>query len=68
MCGEERERFVVPLIYDSFVDSICSLTRDQTHNLGVLGQQSNQLSYPARASPHVLKGYTFSSDCLFYHD
>ena len=28
---------------------ICALTRDQTHNLGVLGQCSNQLSYLARA-------------------
>ena len=26
----------------------CALTRDQSHNLGVLGLCSNQLSYPAR--------------------
>ena len=28
---------------------VCALTRDQTHNLGVSRQCSNQLSYPARA-------------------
>ena len=27
---------------------ICALTRDQTHNLGLSGQHSNQQSYPAR--------------------
>ena len=29
---------------------LCSLTRNQTQNLGVLGQCSKQLSYPTRAS------------------
>ena len=28
---------------------VCSLTRDQTYNLGISGQYSNQLSYLARA-------------------
>ena len=28
---------------------VCALTGDQTHNLSVLGQRSNKLSYPARA-------------------
>ena len=28
---------------------VCALTRDQTHNLGVRGQLSNQMSYQARA-------------------
>ena len=29
---------------------LCPLTRDQTHNLSVLGRHSSQLSYPARAN------------------
>ena len=33
---------------------VCALTGDWTHNLGVLGWCSNQLSYPARASHHFL--------------
>ena len=51
----EREReitFVVLLIY-AFLHRlllVCALTGDQTHNLGVLGQYSNQLNCPARAS------------------
>ena len=34
----------------SLLDLIYALTRDQTHNLGALGQHSNQLSYPARSN------------------
>ena len=29
---------------------VCALTGDQTHNLGISGRYSNQLSYPARAT------------------
>ena len=48
--GRERERdqFVVSLnlcIHQLIL--VCALTRDQTHNLGVSRQCSNQLSYPA---------------------
>ena len=50
----ERDRnidlFFHPFLL-SLVDSWCALTGDQTHNLGVLGQRSNQLSHPVRA-PH----------------
>ena len=40
---------------------LCALTRDQTHNLGVLGRRSNQMSYPARA-----KGVIERNSCLLY--
>lgn len=28
--------------------NVCAPTRDQTQNLGILGQHSNQLNYPAK--------------------
>ena len=37
---------------------VCALTRDQTPKLGVSGQCSNQLSYPARA---ILKFFNLNS-------
>ena len=44
----ERERpwFVIPLIH--WLIFICAFTRGQTHNLGISGWCSNQLSYLAR--------------------
>ena len=37
---------------------VCALTGDQTHNLGILGQHSNHLSYPSRAEiSHFLKRF-----------
>ena len=45
--GKERnaDLFAFPLITHSLVDIlVCALTRDHTHNLGVLGWHSNQLT------------------------
>ena len=33
---------------------VCAPTRDRTHNRGVLGRNSNQMSYPARAKAYYL--------------
>ena len=44
----DRHWFVVPLRIHWLI-LLCSLIRDQTHNLGTSGWCSNQLSYPARA-------------------
>ena len=43
--GRERHQFAVPLIY-AFTDALMG---DQAHNLGILGQHSNQLNYTTRA-------------------
>ena len=45
---EEREEnidFVVQLIYILWWLLICALTSDQTCNLGIWGERSNQVSY-----------------------
>ena len=39
-------------LYIHWLILICALTGDQTHNLGVLGQHSNQLNHPDRKN-HV---------------
>ena len=38
---------------------VCALNGDRAHNLGVLGQCSNQLSYPVRAPSSLLKEIFF---------
>ena len=54
--GGETDRQIDTPIYCStylcihWLILVCALTRDQTHNLGVLGRCSNQLSHPVRAS------------------
>ena len=49
---EKKHHFVVPLIC-AFIGSffLCSLTGDQTCNLGILAQHSTQLSFPSRDIP-----------------
>ena len=49
--GRERETSICRSTYLClrWLLVCCALTRDQTHNLSVLGWCSNQLSYPARA-------------------
>ena len=53
---EERETSICCSIYlrIHWLILVCALTRDQTHNLGVSGWCSNQLSYLARANWHFL--------------
>ena len=58
MGGRERDGqtdvgLLFQLLMLSLVLPAWALTRDRTHNIGVLGQCSNQLSYPARANKHL---------------
>ena len=54
----ERERvtsnLTSPYLCIHWLILVCALTGDQTHNLGILGQHSNQLSYPDKAKSFLI--------------
>ena len=47
--GEGNINLLFYLCIHSLIDSCICLTGDRTCNLGIMGQCSNQLSYPCRA-------------------
>ena len=42
--------FTYSYVFIHWLTMVCALTGVRTYNLGVSGQSSNQLSYPARAA------------------
>ena len=55
--GRERE---IDLLFHLFKHSSCALTRDWTHDHGVSGWRSNQLSHPTRDTTHFWNSKTFT--------
>lgn len=50
---EREEETNIDLLFHLF-NMVCALMGDWTHNLGMSGQHSNQLGYPARALLKIL--------------